>query len=233
MRAARPACRPTALVACSRRRLASGTSRSLRGLLGQSYSSFAPGQALRRAEWPQARSAAVHKVLRRDDDPYPSHCRARAPGAASRRPRTRSDARAVAARHAADVQPQPRALGIHRSGAGRRRAADDPEHGHGRPERRDRRRGARRSRRRALIRVGTCGAIADGLELGELVVAGEALATDGTSRALGRRRPRRRRSATDRGARRRSPRHRRRRPTSSTTPTPPPTTPRGRPPARS
>jgi uridine phosphorylase len=38
---------------------------------------------------------------------------------------------------------------------------------------------------RCAIRVGTCGALADGLVLGELVVAHEALAIDGTSRALG------------------------------------------------
>jgi uridine phosphorylase len=38
---------------------------------------------------------------------------------------------------------------------------------------------------RAAIRVGTCGALAAGLALGELVVAEEAIATDGTSRALG------------------------------------------------
>lgn len=36
-----------------------------------------------------------------------------------------------------------------------------------------------------VVRIGTCGAIADGLELGELVVASEALAADGASRALG------------------------------------------------
>jgi uridine phosphorylase len=36
-----------------------------------------------------------------------------------------------------------------------------------------------------VVRVGTCGAIAPGLELGDLVVASEALAADGTSRALG------------------------------------------------
>jgi uridine phosphorylase len=35
------------------------------------------------------------------------------------------------------------------------------------------------------IRVGTCGALNGDLALGELVVAGEALAADGTSRALG------------------------------------------------
>jgi uridine phosphorylase len=35
------------------------------------------------------------------------------------------------------------------------------------------------------IRVGTCGALAPGLELGELLVADEALCADGTSRALG------------------------------------------------
>jgi len=40
--------------------------------------------------------------------------------------------------------------------------------------------GARRG-----IRVGTCGAIAPGLELGRLLVAGEAISADGTSRALG------------------------------------------------
>jgi uridine phosphorylase len=38
---------------------------------------------------------------------------------------------------------------------------------------------------RALVRVGSCGAVAPGLELGGLVIATEALATDGTSRALG------------------------------------------------
>jgi len=35
------------------------------------------------------------------------------------------------------------------------------------------------------IRVGTCGALNGELELGELVVAGEAIAADGTSKALG------------------------------------------------
>jgi DeoD family purine-nucleoside phosphorylase len=35
------------------------------------------------------------------------------------------------------------------------------------------------------VRVGTCGALDGGLELGDVVVAREALATDGTSRALG------------------------------------------------
>jgi DeoD family purine-nucleoside phosphorylase len=38
---------------------------------------------------------------------------------------------------------------------------------------------------RRAIRVGTCGALDGGLKLGELVVAGEALAADGTSRMLG------------------------------------------------
>jgi uridine phosphorylase len=38
---------------------------------------------------------------------------------------------------------------------------------------------------RTAIRVGTCGALADGLGLGDLLVADEALATDGASRALG------------------------------------------------
>jgi uridine phosphorylase len=38
---------------------------------------------------------------------------------------------------------------------------------------------------RRAIRVGTCGALAPGLELGELVIAREALSADGTSRALG------------------------------------------------
>jgi DeoD family purine-nucleoside phosphorylase len=38
---------------------------------------------------------------------------------------------------------------------------------------------------RRAIRVGTCGALDGGLRLGELLVAGEALATDGTSRMLG------------------------------------------------
>jgi uridine phosphorylase len=38
---------------------------------------------------------------------------------------------------------------------------------------------------RAAIRVGTCGALAAGLALGDLVVVEEAIAMDGTSRALG------------------------------------------------
>jgi uridine phosphorylase len=38
---------------------------------------------------------------------------------------------------------------------------------------------------RRAIRVGTCGALAPDLELGELVVAREAICADGTSRALG------------------------------------------------
>jgi DeoD family purine-nucleoside phosphorylase len=38
---------------------------------------------------------------------------------------------------------------------------------------------------RTAIRIGTCGALAPGLQLGELVIAGEAICADGTSRALG------------------------------------------------
>jgi uridine phosphorylase len=38
---------------------------------------------------------------------------------------------------------------------------------------------------RRAIRVGTCGALAPGLSLGELIVAREAICHDGTSRALG------------------------------------------------
>ena len=38
---------------------------------------------------------------------------------------------------------------------------------------------------RRAVRVGTCGALASGLNHGDLVVAGEALVADGTSRALG------------------------------------------------
>jgi uridine phosphorylase len=38
---------------------------------------------------------------------------------------------------------------------------------------------------RRAIRVGTCGALAPGLDLGELVIASEAISADGTSRALG------------------------------------------------
>jgi len=38
---------------------------------------------------------------------------------------------------------------------------------------------------RRAIRVGTCAAIAPGLELGQLIVAREAISADGTSRALG------------------------------------------------
>ena len=63
-------------------------------------------------------------------------------------PGPRAAARAAAAREAEDAQPQPRAVGLLRHG-GRRRAADDPEHRHGRPERRDRARGADRAGRAA------------------------------------------------------------------------------------
>lgn len=38
---------------------------------------------------------------------------------------------------------------------------------------------------RQVIRVGTCGALVPGLDLGSLVVASEAICADGTSRALG------------------------------------------------
>jgi DeoD family purine-nucleoside phosphorylase len=38
---------------------------------------------------------------------------------------------------------------------------------------------------RRLLRVGTCGALAEGLELGDLVIATESIAADGASRALG------------------------------------------------
>src|SRR3954462_2738452 len=38
---------------------------------------------------------------------------------------------------------------------------------------------------RVLLRIGTCGALTGELSLGELVAVGAALATDGTSRALG------------------------------------------------
>lgn len=38
---------------------------------------------------------------------------------------------------------------------------------------------------RRILRVGTCGALRAGLELGDLVIATEAIAADGTSRALG------------------------------------------------
>jgi DeoD family purine-nucleoside phosphorylase len=38
---------------------------------------------------------------------------------------------------------------------------------------------------RQLVRIGTCGGLVEGLELGQLVVAAEALPDDGTSRALG------------------------------------------------
>lgn len=38
---------------------------------------------------------------------------------------------------------------------------------------------------RRLIRVGTCGGLSEGLKLGQLLVAGEAISDDGTSRALG------------------------------------------------
>ena len=81
--------------------------------------------------------------------PVPVHLHPTAPlapaRAAARRPRSRAAARPAADVRAEDVQPQPRAVGLHGDG-GRRRAADDPEHRHGRPERRDRARRALRPR---------------------------------------------------------------------------------------
>jgi 5'-methylthioadenosine phosphorylase len=38
---------------------------------------------------------------------------------------------------------------------------------------------------RTLVRIGTCGSLVEDLRLGDLVAVGEALATDGASRALG------------------------------------------------
>jgi uridine phosphorylase len=38
---------------------------------------------------------------------------------------------------------------------------------------------------RRAVRVGSCGALAEGIELGELIIAEEAICADGTSRALG------------------------------------------------
>ncbi|MDO8209366.1 hypothetical protein [Conexibacter sp. CPCC 206217] len=38
---------------------------------------------------------------------------------------------------------------------------------------------------RRIVRVGSCGALADGFELGDTLVVDQAIATDGTSRALG------------------------------------------------
>src|SRR3954470_5476809 len=38
---------------------------------------------------------------------------------------------------------------------------------------------------RVLVRIGTCGALIDGLELGQLLAASPVLVADGTSRALG------------------------------------------------
>src|SRR4051812_44305205 len=38
---------------------------------------------------------------------------------------------------------------------------------------------------RTLVRIGTCGALAEDVPLGELLAAGSAIAADGTSRALG------------------------------------------------
>ena len=38
---------------------------------------------------------------------------------------------------------------------------------------------------RRLLRVGTCGALEPSLSLGDLVIASESIALDGTSRALG------------------------------------------------
>ena len=64
------------------------------------------------------------------------------------RSRAGARARPGAAGEAADVQPSPRPLGLHRRGR-RRRAADDPEHRHGRPLGGDRAAGADRARRAA------------------------------------------------------------------------------------
>ncbi|MGI8946374.1 MAG: purine-nucleoside phosphorylase [Thermoleophilaceae bacterium] len=59
---------------------------------------------------------------------------------------------------------------------------------------------------RRLLRIGTCGALVDDLELGELVAVGEVLAADGTSAALGARErlrpdPALTRASTDAGTR--------------------------------
>ena len=81
--------------------------------------------------------------------------------------------------------------------ARRRRAADDPEHRHGRAERGDRRsRSWRRSALERRVRVGTCGALDAGSRSATLVVATEAIAADGDEprarRGRARRRPTRR-----------------------------------------
>ena len=83
------------------------------------------------------------------------------------------------------------------------------------------------------IRVGTCGALDGGLALGDLVAVSEALAADGTSRALGAGERVRGRPGPDRAARRPQRPHRARSPppTCSTSATRPGPT-RGGPPAR-
>ena len=65
-------------------------------------------------------------------------------------------------------------------------ATHDPVDRHGRAERGDRRGGADRARVRGRsIRIGTCGALVEGIELGTLVPVEAAIAADGASRALG------------------------------------------------
>ena len=80
-------------------------------------------------------------------DPPAAHRAARRPRAAARRPGPRAALAQALLDGAEDVQPPPRAVGVHGPGR-RRRAADDPGDRHGRPERGDRARGARRPRRR-------------------------------------------------------------------------------------
>ena len=122
--------------------------------------------------------------------PAPIHLRPTAslapPRAPARRPRAGAGARAGALRRArADVQPPPRPVGLHGHRA-RRRAAHGPEHGHRRPERGDRARGALRPRGapRDPGRHGRRRCAAEPAR-GQLVAVEEALAADGASRALG------------------------------------------------
>ena len=88
------------------------------------------------------------------------------------------------ARSAQDVQPRPGAVGLHGNGA-RPEILTIQSSGMGGPSAAIvvtelAELGAGR-----IVRAGTCGALDPSLDLGELLLVGEAMAADGTSRALG------------------------------------------------
>ena len=119
-------------------------------------------------------------------DPHPPDRGARRRALLPGDPGPRAAAGPAPDRRAADVQPPPRAVGLHRAWRPTAQPLTIQSHRHGRAR-------ARRSWSRscadlgleAALRVGTCGALAAGLALGDLVVVDAALSADGTSRALG------------------------------------------------